>query len=61
MLEQRPSILPFLCGISEVTSDQENLAIYLQELGKLASSYGICLHVDFCLGGFVLPFARKLG
>ncbi|KAG7025365.1 Sphingosine-1-phosphate lyase, partial [Cucurbita argyrosperma subsp. argyrosperma] len=31
------------------------------ELGKLASSYGICLHVDFCLGGFVLPFARKLG
>lgn len=33
----------------------------LQELGELASSYGICLHVDLCLGGFVLPFARKLG
>lgn len=32
-----------------------------QELGKLASSYDICLHVDLCLGGFVLPFARKLG
>lgn len=31
------------------------------ELGKLASSSGICLHVDFCLGGFVLPFACKLG
>ncbi|KAG4162998.1 hypothetical protein ERO13_D01G100300v2 [Gossypium hirsutum] len=33
----------------------------IEELGKLADSYGICLHVDLCLGGFVLPFARKLG
>jgi glutamate/tyrosine decarboxylase-like PLP-dependent enzyme len=33
----------------------------LQELGQLALSYGICFHVDLCLGGFVLPFARKLG
>ena len=33
----------------------------LQELGELASRYDICLHVDLCLGGFVLPFARKLG
>ncbi|XVF02796.1 hypothetical protein REPUB_Repub04eG0205100 [Reevesia pubescens] len=33
----------------------------IEELGKLAYSYGICLHVDLCLGGFVLPFARKLG
>ncbi|KAK6139139.1 hypothetical protein DH2020_027119 [Rehmannia glutinosa] len=31
------------------------------ELGELASTYGICLHVDLCLGGFLLPFARKLG
>ncbi|XVE85366.1 hypothetical protein DITRI_Ditri17bG0085100 [Diplodiscus trichospermus] len=31
------------------------------ELGELAYSYGICFHVDLCLGGFVLPFARKLG
>jgi sphinganine-1-phosphate aldolase len=34
---------------------------YLQELGELASRYDICLHIDLCLGGFVLPFARKLG
>lgn len=27
----------------------------------MASSHGICFHVDLCLGGFVLPFARKLG
>ncbi|XP_060214231.1 sphingosine-1-phosphate lyase isoform X2 [Lycium barbarum] len=33
----------------------------IEELGDLASSYGICFHVDLCLGGFVLPFARKLG
>ncbi|XP_073139181.1 sphingosine-1-phosphate lyase isoform X1 [Henckelia pumila] len=33
----------------------------IEELGELASSFGICLHVDLCLGGFVLPFARKIG
>ncbi|XP_068655782.1 sphingosine-1-phosphate lyase [Aristolochia californica] len=33
----------------------------IEELGELASIYGICFHVDLCLGGFVLPFARKLG
>ncbi|KAI3893904.1 hypothetical protein MKW92_036023 [Papaver armeniacum] len=32
----------------------------IEELGELASSTGICLHVDLCLGGFFLPFARKL-
>ncbi|XP_073222300.1 sphingosine-1-phosphate lyase [Cicer arietinum] len=33
----------------------------IEELGNLASSFGICFHVDLCLGGFVLPFARELG
>ncbi|XP_028786951.1 sphingosine-1-phosphate lyase [Neltuma alba] len=33
----------------------------IEELGDLASGFGICFHVDLCLGGFVLPFARKLG
>lgn len=33
----------------------------IEELGKLALRYGVCLHVDCCLGGFVLPFARHLG
>lgn len=33
----------------------------IEELGELALSYRICLHVDLCLGGFVLPFARKIG
>ncbi|KAI8527911.1 hypothetical protein RHMOL_Rhmol12G0110600 [Rhododendron molle] len=33
----------------------------IEELGELAFSSEICFHVDLCLGGFVLPFARKLG
>lgn len=39
----------------------ECFLVTMQELGALASSYNICLHVDLCLGGFVLPFAHKLG
>ena len=27
----------------------------------MASKAGVCCHTDACLGGFVLPFARKLG
>lgn len=33
----------------------------IEELGQLAMSFGVCFHVDLCLGGFVLPFAHKLG
>lgn len=29
------------------------------ELGEIATKYGIGLHVDCCLGGFFLPFAKK--
>lgn len=28
---------------------------------QVARRYNLLLHVDACLGGFVLPFARKLG
>lgn len=31
------------------------------ELGALALERGVGLHVDACLGGFILPFARELG
>jgi sphinganine-1-phosphate aldolase len=31
------------------------------ELGALAAERGLGLHVDACLGGFVLPFVRALG
>jgi len=31
------------------------------ELARLALSRNLMLHVDACVGGFVLPFARRLG
>ncbi|CAM9135617.1 unnamed protein product, partial [Discosporangium mesarthrocarpum] len=33
----------------------------VQELAALARQSGAGLHVDCCLGGFVLPFAQRLG
>jgi sphinganine-1-phosphate aldolase len=33
----------------------------VEELSKIALKYDIGLHVDACLGGFVLPFAKQLG
>ena len=33
----------------------------ISEIAALAERHGLWLHVDACHGGFVLPFARKLG
>ena len=33
----------------------------IQELSELAREHGIGFHTDACLGGFILPFAEKLG
>jgi len=33
----------------------------IEELSTIAVNHGCGLHVDCCLGGFILPFARKLG
>ena len=33
----------------------------IRELGELALERGVGLHVDACLGGFLLPFGRELG
>ena len=33
----------------------------ITEIGALAEEHGLWCHVDACHGGFVLPFARKLG
>lgn len=33
----------------------------LEALGRLAKERGLLFHVDACLGGFILPFAKKLG
>ncbi len=33
----------------------------IEEIAALAQEKGVLCHVDACLGGFLLPFARKLG
>lgn len=33
----------------------------VKEMGEIAVQYNIGLHVDCCLGGFVLPFAKRMG
>ena len=33
----------------------------IAELGELAAARGVGLHVDACLGGFLLPFGQELG
>jgi glutamate/tyrosine decarboxylase-like PLP-dependent enzyme len=33
----------------------------IPELGRLALDHGIGLHVDGCLGGFILPWGERLG
>lgn len=33
----------------------------IRELGELALEHGLLLHVDACIGGFVLPYFRRLG
>ena len=33
----------------------------ISEIGKLAEANDLWFHVDACLGGFVAPFAKKLG
>jgi sphinganine-1-phosphate aldolase len=33
----------------------------IRELGQLALQHGLLLHVDACMGGFLLPYFRRLG
>ncbi|MFX1549431.1 MAG: pyridoxal phosphate-dependent decarboxylase family protein [Promethearchaeota archaeon] len=33
----------------------------ISDLGEIAQKRGIGLHIDACLGGFMLPFVKKLG
>lgn len=33
----------------------------IPEISRIALEYGVGLHVDCCLGGFYLPFAKKIG
>ena len=33
----------------------------IRELGEIALEHGLLLHVDACMGGFLLPYFRRLG
>lgn len=33
----------------------------IDRLGALAQTHGVGLHIDACVGGFILPFLRRLG
>ena len=33
----------------------------IEDMAKLAKEHGIGMHVDACVGGFMLPFLKKLG
>lgn len=33
----------------------------IEAISEMARAHGTLCHVDACLGGFILPFARKLG
>ena len=33
----------------------------IQELGQLALDHGLWMHTDACMGGFMLPYFRRLG
>lgn len=33
----------------------------IRELGQIAREHGLLLHVDACMGGFLLPYFRRLG
>lgn len=53
--EQTIAIVGSACNYGYGTVDP------IGELGALAAGEGIGLHVDACLGGFILPFAAELG
>ena len=33
----------------------------IEKIGKLALDYGLPLHIDACLGGFLLAFSKECG
>jgi sphinganine-1-phosphate aldolase len=44
--------------VGSAPSFPHNIIDPIKKLGELAIKYDLGLHVDACLGGFVLPFAN---
>ena len=53
--EQTIAIVGSACNYGYGTIDP------IKELGRVAAEAGVGLHVDGCLGGFILPFGEELG
>ncbi len=47
--------------VGSATSYPQGVIDPIPEIAAMASSRGLLCHVDACLGGFILPFAKKLG
>lgn len=50
-----------ICIVGSAPSYPQGVVDPIERLGELALARGIGLHVDACLGGFMLPFLSKLG
>jgi sphinganine-1-phosphate aldolase len=50
-----------LCLIASAPSYPQGVIDPIPEMGAIALEQGLGLHVDACLGGFLLPFLRDLG
>ena len=52
----------WLLALEFILQDHRHGAIDpIAEMSEIAREYGIGFHTDACLGGFVLPWAEKLG
>lgn len=50
-----------ICMVGSAPTFPHGVIDPIRELSEFARERGIGFHVDACLGGFVLPFARELG
>jgi sphinganine-1-phosphate aldolase len=50
-----------ICIVASAPSYPQGVIDPVPDLAQIAQRHGIGLHVDACLGGFVLPFMRRLG
>ena len=50
-----------ICLIASAPSLPHGVMDPIAAMGEIADSRGIGLHVDACLGGFLLPFMRRIG
>ena len=50
-----------ILAVGSATSYAHGVVDPIEELGEIAQRHDILLHVDSCVGGMYLPFAKELG